>query len=124
MHKILIATIMLTGIVGCSINIGNIPEIPEVIQLKDGTYKVFVTDESKQIVVKASKGMMEKTCESSGKRYAILSQDIQMTGEVRSSPYKKSAISIFGVTKSETEYTPQHMHEGEFHFECTGNQSA
>ena len=90
MHKILIATIMLTGIVGCSINIGNIPEIPEVIQLKDGTYKVFVTDESKQIVVKASKGMMEKTCESSGKTYAILSQDIQMTGEVRSSPYKKA----------------------------------
>ncbi len=122
MRKISLIVFLLLGISGCTINIGSIPELPEVIQLSDGTYKVFVTDESKQIVVKASKGMMEKTCEDHDKTYTILSEDIQMTGKVYSSSYKESAISVFGVTKSETEYQPQHMHEGEFHFTCVGSQ--
>ncbi|MFL0809425.1 MAG: hypothetical protein K6L76_03325 [Agarilytica sp.] len=119
MRNKLTSSVMLGLMVsGCSVSFSGVPPIPEVIELSDGTFKVYVAHQSKTQVVKTSKGFMNKTCDDKNMKYLILSETIAMTGEVASEAYKQSKVTIFDISRTESEYTPKHMHEGEFHFQC------
>lgn len=123
MKKIVLACLLVGLSTGCSITLSGIPPIPEVIELPDGSFKVFVSHQSKTQVVRTSIGFMNKTCEDKNMQYRIVSETIDMTGEVVSEEYSESSFEILGIRKVDSEYKPVHMHEGEFHFVCEDIQS-
>ena len=103
---------------GC-ISMSETSVFPEVLLLKDGSHKIFTSHPSKMQVVKTSKGMMRHTCQNdSDGKYTIIEEKIEQTGQVTSDRYKSSTVTILGVSKTESEYSPTHMFEGEFHFKC------
>lgn len=116
--KLIVLAGLISSLTACSVNIGLLIEVPEVLELSDGSYKVFVSAPSKLDTVKMSKGLMDHTCEKSGKAYELLSEQIQMTGKVSESEVEETSFKIDRFSYTSTSYKPKHNHEGEFHFRC------
>lgn len=116
--------LFLIGLGVCQVSLNGIPPMPEVIELADGTYKVFVAHPSKTQVVKTSKGFMNKICSDKGLSYDIISENIEMTGEAIDQTKKSSSVSVLGVSRTESEYETKHMQEGEVHFKCVPEDEA